>query len=162
MVSKYVVKNGIIWTRQNQCAKFWLVLANPKWHNLNYYSFYCSLSVPCQHASFINLKPSFSLKHQQKTTKNILIKIKENKAINLKSPDAVHRHLKCGALSEHICFTSIKCYKITSVRKNTVQSVILFVKRGDGKRKLCVVKFVAYTVCCTFPTCVQDKITELI
>lgn len=74
----------------------------------------------------------------------------ENKITNkiLKSPDTVHRHLKCDTLFECIQFTANKCYKITSVRKNTVQSVILFVKQekqqDEHKHKYIFECFLAY------------------
>lgn len=48
--------------------------------------------------------------------------------LNSKILDAVHRHLNCGTLFECIHIMSNKCYKITSVRKNTdSKSVILFI-----------------------------------
>lgn len=48
--------------------------------------------------------------------------------LNSKILDTVHRHLNCGTLFECIHIMSNKCYKITSVRKNTdSKSVILFI-----------------------------------
>lgn len=62
------------------------------------------------------------------------------KLLNSKTLDTVHRHLNCGTLFECIHITSSKCYKITSVRKNTdSKSVILFriqIKQEKTKKQL--------------------------
>lgn len=56
---------------------------------------------------------------------------------NSNPPDAVHRHLNCGTLSECDHITSNKCYKITSLRKNTpFKSVVVpFIIQTNSKRQ---------------------------
>lgn len=79
-------------------------------------------------------------KNTQKT-QNKWKNCKRKLAIHLNSKilDTVHRHLNCGTLFECIHIMSNKCYKITSVRKNTdSKSVILFIhtkKRENVKTK---------------------------